>query len=144
MMLRAIQLTTAKITLYGALWGFLLTIVASLSLLFWRGDTHRQRLGHSIFRWLFIITSLNFTLAWMPEPYKTLEDIAPSIPRLQGYWLMTSAFLIPLYPLAEIFLMRRTRSIQKKRALVMDCLLASVYVVTMTVSVLVTSVGSGI
>ena len=99
--------------LNGDTWGAALVAISVVCLFVNKGDTPRQRKAHRTFRLLLAFSSLNFTFAFMTEPYRTLQRVAPLANNLLIRWLIASIFLMPAWPVAETALMRETRTPEK-------------------------------
>jgi len=112
---------------FGDIWGALLCVIGVFFLFVHRGDTKTQRKAHFAFRVIFVLSSVNFALAFSSEANRTLQRLAPVANTLMVRWLIASIFFLPAWPLAETALMKQTRSADKTKALATDYALALVY-----------------
>jgi hypothetical protein len=128
---------------YGGLWGGILAVVGILSLFINRGETATQRKAHSLFRILFVLSSINFALAFSRETNRSLQRVAPVANSLMVRWLIASIFFLPAWPLAETALMRNTRSPEKTKALTTDYALALIYSIAVAGALAIAIVGAG-
>ncbi len=123
-----VSLTPSGIVTFGMTGSIALTIVGCASVFVARGPVLHER-AHLAYRWLFACTSALLSLSWVSEPFMRLQRVVPAfILGAWERWLLASIFLIPALPIIEIIWMRKSRSEANDKALVVDCVLAGMYV----------------
>jgi hypothetical protein len=122
-----VSLTQKDIVTFGMTGSIALTIAGCASVFVFRGPVPQER-SHLAYRWLFASTSVLLSLSWVSEPFMRLQRVVPAfILAIWERWLLASIVLIPVFPIIEIISMRRSRSKENDKALVVDCVLAGMY-----------------
>jgi hypothetical protein len=122
-----VSLTHTDIVTFGMTGSIALTIAGCASVFVFRGPMPHER-SHLAYRWLFACTGVLLSLSWVSEPFMRLQRVVPAfILSVWERWLFASIFLIPAFPIVEIFSMRKSRSAENDKALFIDCALAGMY-----------------
>ena len=121
------------IAAYGTYGSIALALIGFVTVFCVAGPAPHRRF-HRAYRLMFAFTNLLFSLSWSSEPYRMLNNTAARfVLGVWERWLLASLVVIPAFPVVEIILMRKARSRENDRALMLDCILAVAFLAFMFV-----------